>query len=134
SIENDHFLSEVYSGLPRSAGKRPAFGSIVSRLADGGSAMPAYVTATEAGSDQFDFQKPYYAGSNHGPFRPVGPAVADLKPVKSIDMLQDRKSLVAGFDAMRRDLDHEAAAGGFDQIQARAFDIITSPKVRDAFD
>src|SRR5579862_8013190 len=32
SVENDHFLSEVYTGLPRSAGKRPAFGSIVSRL------------------------------------------------------------------------------------------------------
>ena len=33
SVENDHFLSEVYTGLPRSAGKRPAFGSVVSRLA-----------------------------------------------------------------------------------------------------
>src|SRR5262245_30338733 len=32
SVENDHFLSEVYSGLPRTAGKRPAFGSVVSRL------------------------------------------------------------------------------------------------------
>src|SRR5205823_10385150 len=33
SVENDHFLSEVYSGLPRRAGHRPAFGSIVSRFA-----------------------------------------------------------------------------------------------------
>src|SRR6188508_1376552 len=33
SVENDHFLAEVYTGLPRAAGKRPAFGSIVSRMA-----------------------------------------------------------------------------------------------------
>ena len=33
SVENDHFLSEVYTGLPRTSGKRPAFGSVVSRLA-----------------------------------------------------------------------------------------------------
>src|SRR6266481_8547777 len=33
SVENDHYLSEVYSGLPRGAGQRPAFGSVVSRLA-----------------------------------------------------------------------------------------------------
>src|SRR6185295_11404811 len=33
SVENDHYLSEVYTGLPRSAGKRPAFGSIISRKA-----------------------------------------------------------------------------------------------------
>src|SRR5262245_5159446 len=26
SVENDHFLSEVYTGLPRTAGQRPAFG------------------------------------------------------------------------------------------------------------
>src|SRR5262245_43575344 len=26
SVENDHFLSEVYSGLSRAAGQRPAFG------------------------------------------------------------------------------------------------------------
>jgi hypothetical protein len=26
SVENDHFLSEVYAGLPRTAGHRPAWG------------------------------------------------------------------------------------------------------------
>src|SRR6266446_546702 len=44
SVENDHYLSEVYSGLPRRAGHRPAFGSIVSRLAGSGSSLPAYVS------------------------------------------------------------------------------------------
>ena len=40
SVENDHFLSEVYSGLPRTAGQRPAFGSAVSRLSGSKSAVP----------------------------------------------------------------------------------------------
>ena len=44
SVENDHFLSEVYTGLPRTAGQRPAFGSVVSRLRGGVAPLPAYVS------------------------------------------------------------------------------------------
>src|SRR5262245_39269425 len=51
SVENDHFLSEVYTGLPRSAGKRPAFGSVASKLAGTRSvpttALPPYVSLDE---------------------------------------------------------------------------------------
>ena len=63
SVENDHFLSEVYSGLPRSSGKRPAFGSVVSRLAGHGSSLPPYVSLDRPSTDQFEFEKPYYAGA-----------------------------------------------------------------------
>src|SRR5688572_23683444 len=50
SVENDHFLSEVYTGLPRTAGKRPAFGSVVSRLGEAAhrSPMPPFVSLREA--------------------------------------------------------------------------------------
>ena len=42
SVENDHFLSEVYWALPpRAAGRRPAFGSIVSSMR----AMERFVVA-----------------------------------------------------------------------------------------
>src|SRR4051794_10050227 len=105
SVENDHFLSEVYSGLPRTAGKRPAFGSVTSRLAGNTSAMPTYVSLNRETVDPFEFEKPHYAGSNHAPFRPFGSAVEDLSPVKSLDRLADRKRLLSAFDAMRRDLD-----------------------------
>src|SRR5260221_311109 len=81
SVENDHFLSEVYTGLPRSAGKRPAFGSVVSRLAGSGSALPTYVSVHRPDGGDFDFEKPYYAGPAHAPFRPFGSALDDLKPV-----------------------------------------------------
>ena len=134
SVENDHFLSEVYSGLPRGAGQRPAFGSIVSRLGKHDSPLPPYVSLSRATTDQFEFEKPYYAGSNHAPFRPFGDSIEDLKPVKSLEQLQDRKQLLAAFDSMRRDLDRQQASGGLDKFHAQALDIITSPKVRDAFD
>ena len=133
SVENDHFLSEVYSGLPRTAGKRPAFGSVTSRLSANTSAVPTYVSLNRETDDRFEFEKPHYAGSGHAPFRPFGSAVEDLAPVKSLDRLADRKRLLSAFDTIRRDLDAGRLAG-IDHFQAQALDMITSPKVRDAFD
>ncbi|HEY7424894.1 MAG TPA: DUF1501 domain-containing protein [Gemmataceae bacterium] len=134
SVENDHFLSEVYTGLPRTAGHRPAFGSIVSRLADNRSPLPTYVSLDRPTTGQFEFEKPHYAGAGYAPFRPFGDALEDLNPVKSLERLQDRKSLLTAFDTMRRDLDQTDTLRGLDAFQARALDLITAPKVRDAFD
>jgi hypothetical protein len=133
SVENDHFLSEVYSGLPRGSGRRPAFGSVVSRLAGNDSAMPTYVSLNRPASEQFEFEKPYYAGSGHAPFRPFGNALDDLAPVRSLDLLGDRRRLLTTFDTLRRRLDQPGHAPT-DRFQAQALDIITSPQVRDAFD
>ena len=134
SVENDHFLSEVYTGLPRTSGKRPAFGSVVSKLTGGSSLMPPYVSLNRPTTDEFEYEKPYYAGSHHAPFRPFGSAVEDLTPVKSLDTLHDRKQLLAAFDTMRRDIDLTDTIRGMDKFQAQALDLITSPRVRDAFD
>ena len=131
SVENDHYMSEVYTGLPRTAGKRPAFGSVTSRLGSTGSPLPTYVSLRRE-SDPFDV--PHYAGSEHAPFRPFGSVLEDLAPVESLDRLRNRKRLLAGFDQMRRRLDRPNAFDGLDRFQAQALDIITSPRVRDAFD
>lgn len=134
SVENNHYLSEVYSGLPRRAGRRPAFGSIVSRYQGSGSALPPYVSLNRDSTDEFEYEKPYYAGSGHGPFRPFGEALADLMPVNSLERLQERRTLLSTFDAARRNGEQMQAAGGLDRYQTQALDIITSPRVRDAFD
>jgi hypothetical protein len=134
SVENDHFLSEVYSGLPRTAGKRPAFGSVVSRLSEVKSPLPAYVSLDRPTTDEFEFEKPFYAGASHAPFRPFGESVENLTPVKSLDRLNDRKKLLAAFDSMRRDLDEKDGLAGLDRFQVQALEMITSPKVRAAFD
>jgi hypothetical protein len=134
SVENDHFLSEVYSGLPRGAGKRPCFGSVASKVLGGAGLMPPYVSLNRPSTDQFEFEKPYYAGSHHAPFRPFGNAVDDLAPVRSLDALSDRKRLLKSFDTLRRDIDRADSVRSVDLFQAKALEIITSPQVRDAFD
>jgi hypothetical protein len=134
SVENDHFLSEVYTGLPRSAGKRPAFGSVVSRLAGTGSPLPAYVSLSHPSGGEFEFEQPHYAGAGHAPFRPFADALTDLNPVKDLEQLHDRKNLLSAFDSLRRDVDRRDTAAGMDRFQAQALDIMTSSQVRDAFD
>lgn len=134
SVENDHFLSEVYSGLPRTSGKRPAFGSVVSRLAKHASPLPPYVSLQEASTvDRFEFEKPHYAGAGHAAFRPFGDAFENLSPVKSLQRLEDRRALLAGFSQLQRTLESEATSG-IDRFQAKALEMISSPAVREAFD
>ncbi|MBC7851991.1 MAG: DUF1501 domain-containing protein, partial [Pirellulaceae bacterium] len=130
SVENDHYMSEVYTGLPRTAGKRPAFGSVASRLGSTPSPLPTYVSLRQE-SDPYD--APHYAGSQHAPFRPFGAVLEDLTPAKSADQLPDRRNLLRALDSLRRDLDANAFTA-VDSFQAKALDIITSPRVRDAFD
>lgn len=137
SVENDHFLSEVYSGLPRGAGQRPAFGCAVSKLAEAQpSSLPAYVSLDRPSTDQFEFEKPYYAGASHRPFRPFGEAIENLKPAKDVSLprLGDRRQLLQDFDTLRRDIDQRGEFAGLDKFNAQALEMVTSDKVRDAFD
>ena len=134
SVENDHFLSEVYTGLPRTSGNRPAFGSVASRLGGSGADLPAYVSTGEKATERFDYERPHYAGAQHAPFRPFGEALANLAPVKKVEQLTDRRELLRAFDTLRRDLDATGQAGSLDRYQARALDLITSPRARAAFD
>ncbi len=134
SVENDHYLSEVYTGLPRASGKRPAFGSIVSRLSQSQSPISPYVCLNELGADPFEYQKPHYAGESHAPFRPFGEALENLTPVKEFDRLGDRKELLARFAKLQRYVDQSEVQNGLDRFQSQALQMIVSPQVREAFD
>jgi hypothetical protein len=136
SVENDHFLSEVYTGLPRSSGKRPAFGSLITRLsARSTNPLPPYVSLnSEAQSSDNNYEQPHYAGAGFGPFRPIDEALDDLAAVASLDRLQERRTLLAEFDRLRATADRVRDFNAFDHYQAHALDIITSSAVRDAFD
>jgi hypothetical protein len=134
SVENDHFLSEVFTGLPRTSGARPAFGSLISRLATRASSLPSYAALGEGGGGESDYQRPHYAGPGHAPFRPIEQALDDLSPVKSLDRLRDRRELLTAFDGLRRQVDRVAAYEAHDRYTAEALKIVTSSAVRDAFD
>jgi hypothetical protein len=64
------------------------------------------------------------------PILPDGALSADL----TLDRLQHRRSLLHQFDAEARRLETQVAAASFERQQQRAFQLLTSQAVRDAFD
>lgn len=116
--------------------RRPVFGSVVSRLrgATGAAGLPRYVAlGGENGSDPGD---PSYLGMAHRPFKPSGEGMDNLSLLRGIspEQLTDRKRLLGCFDSLRSDLDARGEMAGVDAFTSQALEIITSSKVREAFD
>ena len=65
-----------------------------------------------------------------------GPAVESLELAQdpTLDRLEDRRRLLQAFDGLRRDIDNRGEMAGQDAFTRQALDIISSPRVRDAFD
>jgi hypothetical protein len=128
------------SGLPGAKGEpRPAFGCVVSRLQPAARGVPPYVSFRGAGENE----APFYVGAGHKPFRvpgdPAGyPRLDKMSLTLGQDMtlkrLGDRTALLRGFDTLRRDLDTHGDLAGMDRFTIQALEIITSARVRDAFD
>jgi uncharacterized protein (DUF1501 family) len=138
-----HDIPHFWSGFPyevvegRGVGlRRPDFGSVISRLSNNGSGIPPFV-----GIGNRDYFSSAYLGPAHTPL-PVGsnldshPATKNLalNPSVTVDRLTDRKELLLALDTMQRDLDSQGNVAGVDIFNAKALDIISSNKVRDAFD
>jgi hypothetical protein len=118
----------------------PSIGSIVSRqLGHLNPTMPAYVMIPRllpgAGSA--------YLGVAHKPFEtqadPAQPGPFKLPNFQlpagvTLEQVGDRKSLLGSFDTLRRDVDRTGQIDAADKFQARAWEILTSPAARDAFD
>jgi hypothetical protein len=118
----------------------PSCGSIVSKqLGEKTPHLPAYVMiprevpgtgaaylgvahrAFETGADP----------ANAGPFRvPNFERLAGI----SAERIEDRRTLQAGFDQLRRDLDNSGQMDAMDRFNRQAWDMLTSPAARDAFD
>jgi len=130
-----HELEEVYTGFPKAA-HRPSFGAVVSKFRGGDPKLPSYVSL-EYGTATTSYESPQYLGSAHRPLQIAGTeGVRNLSRHWSVPQtrLDDRKGLLKSFDTMRRDLEAKRDATDVDAYTARALDIITSTKARDAFD
>ena len=130
-----HELEEVYTGFPKSA-KRPAFGSLVSRFRGTDEKLPSYVSL-EYSHGTSDYENPRYAGAAHRPLHIAGgDGVRNLGMQNGMTRgrLDDRRGLLQSFDTIRRDLDTRRESQDMDAYSARAFDLITSPQARNAFD
>jgi hypothetical protein len=148
-----HMPEELLSGFPfgpvlggpfsLKPGTRPTFGSVVSKLRPAnGTNLPPYVSL-DMGRMPHGFRRPLdlepaFLGVAHQPFDPSSPeGMADLRLPGGVtrDRLEDRRQLLGAFDGLRRDLETTRGTfDGMDRFTARALDIATSPRVRDAFD
>jgi hypothetical protein len=133
-----HSPLEVYTGFAGAGVPRhPAFGSIVSRLAGGEPGFPCYVTLNYAAGADSEPEQPYYVGAAHKPFRFTdyrGLANLSLPYNVSRQCFEERRGLLPAFDSVRRNLDQNSDLANTDTLTRQALDIITSGKVRDAFD
>jgi len=139
-----HFTHELDTGFPKADSKRPALGSVVARLRPGTSAMPPYIAMSGAKGRQVFVGDPGFLGAAYRPFVPannigggrtLGLDDLRLRPDITMERLQDRRALLGAFDTLSKQLDDSRGSlAGWDTFTARAVDMITTPKIRDAFD
>ena len=135
---DEHSDSHVMTGYPEQVNRvagHPSFGSVLSKLRGGQGDrddVPPFVSLRGMSVGT----QPGYLGVAHRPFTPDGPAQQNLKLVNGVPpaRLDERKSLLAGFDTARRDIDASGSMTGMDAFTARAFDMIASGAVRNALD
>jgi hypothetical protein len=118
----------------------PSLGSVVSKqLGHLSPTLPAYVTIPR----QVPGTGAAYLGAAHQPFETKADP-AQLQPFRlpnfspaagvTLDRIADRRTLLAGFDTVRREVDTSGQMAVTDKFQQRAWDILTSNAARDAFD
>ncbi len=130
-----HELEEVYTGFPKSA-KRPSFGSVISRFKGDGARVPSYVSL-EYSTGTSSYESPQYAGAAHRALHiSGGEGVRNLGLLNGISRARfdDRRGLLHDFDHYRREQDARRESRDMDAHTAKALDILTAPRVRDAFD
>jgi uncharacterized protein (DUF1501 family) len=137
---NFHDPVELLSGVrkPTESGTaaRPDFGCVVSRLRERQRHdLPPYVALDETVGQRFR-NGPAYLGLAHKAFIVRGNLDNfSLNRNVSPTRLHDRTTLLHQFDSMSREL--ETARGelaSIDHFTAQALEMVTSPRVRDAFD
>jgi hypothetical protein len=133
---DEHSDSLVTTGVSENRNMtmhHPSFGSVVSRLRiGGGNDVPAFVSLRGMSVGL----EPGFLGVAHRAFTPSGPAFENLRLANGVSAqhVNDRRTLLAEFDNVRRDIDATGTMAGLDAFQQRAFDMIASGKVRQALD
>jgi len=137
---NFHDPVELFSGFrkPAEAGRaaRPDMGSVVSKLRRGDvRALPPYVALDKTAGDEFR-NGPAYLGVSHKAFIATGKLEGLALPRNvTVERVEERTRLMRQFDQLRRDMDNSSGdLAGTDDFTRLAVNMITNPKVREAFD
>jgi hypothetical protein len=128
----DHTPHYIVTGFP-DRGVRPALGSVVSYLRPRTDGLPAYVSMMYR--EDGTHENATYTGPANRPFVPSGETLADLTPGRSVTLprIASRRRLLEKLDTLRSRVE----SGGFaahDAAGARAMQMLTSAKAREAFD
>jgi hypothetical protein len=137
----DHDAIQVFNGhnprRPTPSGGWPQFGSTVAKLQGPvDPATPPFIslcyTCTHG---PYNEPGPGFLGTSFAPFRPMGPARNDmvLQGI-NVNRLADRRSLLRGFDTLRRDIDATGTMDGMDHFSEQAFGLLTSSRLAEALD
>jgi len=118
----------------------PSCGSIVAKeLGHVNPKLPAYVVIPR----NVPGTGPAYLGARYAAFETQadpaksGPfSIPNFSPVEgvSFDRLDERRKLLGSFDQIRRDVDASGIMGAMDSFQQKAWDIVSGPEARAAFD
>jgi uncharacterized protein (DUF1501 family) len=111
----------------------PVLGSVVAKLRGPMSAgMPTFVRCPPSNDGG-----PAFLGHAYGPFdvysngKPQGMSVSPILP---LTRLEDRRTLRAAFDSAQRFGDQKQLADAMDDLERQAFEMISRPAARAAFD
>ncbi len=128
------------SGSTPDENVHPSIGSVVSKqLGDANPKLPPYVMIPR----MVPGTGAAYLGVAHKPFEtqadPANPGPFRLPNFSlasgvTLEQVGDRRGLLTGFDRIRRDMDNSGQLHAMDRFQQRAWDVLTSPDARDAFD
>jgi Protein of unknown function (DUF1501) len=136
-----HDAIQVFNGhhpsKPRPSGGWPQFGSVVAKVQGAvDPAIPPFIslcyTCTHG---PYNEPGPGFLGPSQAPFTPTGPSRDDMVlRGLSLNQLADRRTLLQGFDSLRRDLDASGMLQGMDRFNEQAFGLLTSSRLADALD
>ena len=116
----------------------PSCGSVVSRLKGANTeGLPAYVNLP----NRLGLGKAAYLGASYNPFSPDSDPNNDYFQVRNlrlpgrvpVERLEQRRSLLADIDGLRRDVDTKGDLVGLDDFYRDAMEMVTSDVAREAF-
>jgi Protein of unknown function (DUF1501) len=110
---------------------KPGIGAIVSRYRGANNPATGLPNYVRSGSTLGD--GPSWLGAPYAPFDIAGNARNDMNLQVALNNLNDRRTLLKGFDDVNRSIDHTGSMRGLDSFDGQAFDLILS-KARDTFD
>jgi len=138
----EHSDSTVTTGFTEGVNRtahHPSIGAVISKLRNtAGAGVPSFVALPTKNGTVFEApgDHPGFLGIAHRPFTPQGEGLKDLRQQIDVDAerMVERRSLLTGFDTLRRDLDASGVMEGLDSYKARAFEMVISGTVRKALD